>query len=96
MCPAWRTGSIATPNTPHAGGWSTFAAYHTGPEPVRHSHLALSSPHPGTDTDGKVSYVIDTVSEAPLNKVTATIDSSVASGGKLFGRLQAVNIQAAE
>lgn len=43
----------------------------------------------GTDTDGKVSYVIDTVSEAPLNKVTATIDSSVASGGKLFGRLQA-------
>ena len=50
----------------------------------------------GTDTDGKVSYVIDTVSEAPLNKVTATIDSSVASGGKLFGRLQAVNLQAAE
>ncbi|MGA0900093.1 MAG: hypothetical protein ACO3SO_06795 [Luteolibacter sp.] len=58
--------------------------------------MALSSPHPGTDTDGKVSYVIDTVSEAPLNKVTATIDSSVASGGKLFGRLQAVNLQAAE
>jgi autotransporter-associated beta strand protein len=40
--------------------------------------------------DNNVTFVVDTVSEAPLNKVTATIDSAAAGGnGKLFGRLKA-------
>ncbi|BCX48849.1 hypothetical protein HAHE_27570 [Haloferula helveola] len=41
----------------------------------------------GTDTGGVVSYVVDTVTVDPLHRVTATVDASVASGGKLFGRL---------
>jgi autotransporter-associated beta strand protein len=39
--------------------------------------------------DNNVTFVVDTVSEAPLNKVTATIGSAAAAGGKLFGRLNA-------
>jgi len=50
---------------------------------------------PDTDTDNavpdnNVTFVVDTVSESPLNKVTATISSAAAAGGdKLFGRLEA-------
>jgi autotransporter-associated beta strand protein len=40
--------------------------------------------------DNDVTFVVDTVSEAPLNKVTATIGSAAAAGGKLFGRLEAI------
>lgn len=39
--------------------------------------------------DNNVTFVVDTVAEAPLNKITATIDSAAAAGGKLFGRLDA-------
>jgi fibronectin-binding autotransporter adhesin len=39
--------------------------------------------------DNDVTFVVDTVSEAPLNSVTATIDSAAADDGKLFGRLEA-------
>jgi autotransporter-associated beta strand protein len=39
--------------------------------------------------DNNVTFVVDTVSEAPLNKVTATIGSGAAAAGKLFGRLEA-------
>jgi hypothetical protein len=39
--------------------------------------------------DNGVTFVVDTVTEAPLNKVTATIDSAEAAVGKLFGRLEA-------
>ncbi len=42
----------------------------------------------GTDAGGVVSYVVDTVSADPLHRVTATIDSSAASAGRLFGRLE--------
>jgi hypothetical protein len=42
----------------------------------------------GTDAGGIVSYVVDTVSVEPLHRVTATIDASTASGGRLFGRLE--------
>ena len=38
--------------------------------------------------DNNVTFVVDTVSEAPLNKITATIGSAAAAGGKLFGRLE--------
>jgi autotransporter-associated beta strand protein len=41
--------------------------------------------------DNDVTFVVDTVSEAPLNKITATIGSGAAAGGKLFGRLTAVD-----
>ena len=42
----------------------------------------------GGPTDG-VTFVVGDGSDGPggLNGVTATIDSSLASGGKLFGRL---------
>jgi autotransporter-associated beta strand protein len=39
--------------------------------------------------DNNVTFVVDTVSEAPLNKITATINAAAAAGGKLMGRLQA-------
>lgn len=39
--------------------------------------------------DNDVTFVVDTVSEAPLNKITATIAAGAAAGGKLFGRLEA-------
>ncbi len=39
--------------------------------------------------DNGVTFVVDTITEAPLNKVTATIDNSVSAVGKLFGRLEA-------
>ena len=35
-----------------------------------------------------VTFVVDTVSAAPLNRVTATIGATEAAGGRLFGRLQ--------
>ena len=47
---------------------------------------------PDTDdavADNDVTFVVDIVSEAPLNKITATISSAAAAGGKLFGRLDA-------
>jgi autotransporter-associated beta strand protein len=41
--------------------------------------------------DNHVTFVVDTVSQAPLNKVTATINSVAAGGGgKLFGRVKGV------
>jgi hypothetical protein len=40
--------------------------------------------------DNGVTFVVDTVSAAPLNKVTATISSAEASDGKLFARLKGV------
>lgn len=39
--------------------------------------------------DNDVTFVVDTITEAPLNKVTATIGNSVSAVGKLFGRLEA-------
>lgn len=39
-----------------------------------------------------VTFVVDTISAAPLNKVTATINSSEASGGRLFGRLMGTKL----
>ena len=54
------------------------------------SWLATVDEVPDADdavADNDVTFVVDTVSEAPLNKITATIDSGVAAGGKLFGRL---------
>ena len=45
----------------------------------------------GADAGGVVSYVVDTVSQAPLNKITVTIDSAAAGSGKLFGQLQTTN-----
>ena len=35
-----------------------------------------------------VTFVVDTVSAAPLNRVTAAIGAAEADGGRLFGRLQ--------
>lgn len=40
--------------------------------------------------DNGVTFVVDTVSAAPLNKVTATIALDEAEGAKLFGRLQGI------
>ena len=43
----------------------------------------------GADAGGVVSYVVSGPSGSPsVNSVTATIDSTAASGGKLFGRLE--------
>lgn len=42
--------------------------------------------------DNGVTFVVDTISAAPLNKVTATINSSEASGGRLFGRLMGTEL----
>ena len=64
---------------------------------VQHSSdLGVTDPWIGAEVpdadDGPtngVSFVVDTVSEAPLNKVTATIGLGEAAGGKLFGRLHA-------
>ncbi len=42
----------------------------------------------GTDAGGFVSYTVDTVSVAPLHRVTATIDASAGSGNKMFGHLE--------
>ena len=39
--------------------------------------------------DNDVTFVVDTVTEAPLNKITVTIGTAAAAGGKLFGRLDA-------
>ncbi len=42
--------------------------------------------------DNDVTFVVDTISVAPLNKITATIGSAAAAGNKLFGRLKAVEM----
>lgn len=61
------------------------------------SDLGVSDPWsatPGVVPDASggsyngVTFVVDTVSAAPLNRVTATIGAAEATGGRLFGRLQ--------
>jgi hypothetical protein len=40
--------------------------------------------------DNGVTFVVDTISAAPLNKITATVSSAEASDGRLFVRLQGI------
>jgi arylsulfatase A-like enzyme len=41
--------------------------------------------------DNGVTFVVDTISAAPLNKITATVSSAEASDGRLFVRLQGID-----
>ncbi|BCX46296.1 autotransporter outer membrane beta-barrel domain-containing protein [Haloferula helveola] len=69
---------------------STLRVQHSSDIGVSDPWLATVDEVPDADDavpDNGVTFVVDTVSEAPLNKVTATIDSGEAAGGKLFGRL---------